>query len=177
MEAIAAVGSVVALIQLATFTGKLTRCLARFGDDTGIARQEIDIFNTGLTNSVTLIRTAQVAIEQHFDAHKDSNLIQYINSTDIMRGLEKEAKLVLVSMKDARRQVLSMEKHRNLIAALLWTFKKKTVMGIQPGMDCIKASFTLLMQTTSLEATTLKITALPDIPENRVELEKLRERM
>jgi len=151
MEAIAVIGGLAAVLQLADASSRCASTLIRFSKNAGSASEEIAHFATQNKTFSSSVRLAYVTLSYHCSRHRVSPVINYIRSKAILEGLDDESRYVRTRVKEADKRIRSLETTFKLWGMLRWTICRDSVLGLSPQMDSIKHSLLLVMQTVQLE--------------------------
>lgn len=155
-EILALVASFAALLQLASYARKFARALHGVSRGAGSAMEEIESFANQARNFSVTIGLAQVSLSDHCRKYKDSRVLAYISSNELLENIAFGP--TRRRLYDATRRVKKrMRSKFTLVTALGWMYQKSSVRELFPEMDHITASLTLIMTTATFEAVNLQL--------------------
>jgi hypothetical protein len=150
-EAIALVGSIFAIVQIAGAASKLSKSLFRTALKAGSARDEIEAFAADIGAFASIIRVAHDALLGH--CHKESNsaVLRYVRDHNILGQLIQQSVRIRKHIEAVRPRVQDLRGRFSMINHAKWMWKKDEVKALHPDMEMVKSNLLLVMHVVSLE--------------------------
>jgi hypothetical protein len=144
MAELAIVGGLAAVLQLSSSARKFTSALYQVAVDAGAATAEIQRFALQVDSFSMVTRASHITLSCYCNKNRDSRLVQFLVSNQVLRNIGSEAKVVDSHLRHIWRKIESLRSRSTLWAYIKWSFSKSSVMKLSPEMESVKTSLNLL---------------------------------
>ncbi|KAL2128564.1 hypothetical protein VTI74DRAFT_9021 [Chaetomium olivicolor] len=151
-EALAIVGGVAAVLQLATSARKFAQVLYSFAADAGAAGTEVERFASQVQSFSDTTEMAQAGLYHYCVENPDTPVVTFIKSRGVLANIDIEARTVKRHLRTIQLRVKNLQSRSMLWASIKWSFKKSSILELGPGMESVKTGLSLALATAQLEA-------------------------
>ncbi|KAI5457857.1 hypothetical protein BGZ63DRAFT_457214 [Mariannaea sp. PMI_226] len=162
-EIVGLVASCTALLQLVKYASKFAHALSDAAHDAGSATQDMANFSDQVFTFSHAIDLTCIALRRHYMKYKESHLLAFLTSHQVMDDLERDTRNVQSRILKANRRLNEevISKY-TIITAVRWMYQKKTIKILLPQMERIKTLLALILliaifETISLDAETIDL--------------------
>ncbi|KAL2255238.1 hypothetical protein VTK26DRAFT_3800 [Humicola hyalothermophila] len=156
-EALAIVGGLAAVTQLAGMAWRLGQDLSRLAANVWTTSDEIKIFADQLKTSSTVIRLSQCTIVNFCEDSPESGVVKHIKSRQLLEKIDTTARRVLRHLRQAYHKVRGMRKSSSLVITLTWFWRKASILEFYPAVECVKTNLGLLISSVLMEEVRSKL--------------------
>lgn len=173
-EIVGVIASCVALGQLVGYGQKFAKELRQFSRCSGSPTEQLQRCANQAAMFWGTIGTAELALDNHCDQHRDSPVLKYVSSMRIFEQFEMDAKFVKRDLSDAIERLRSLTRSRlTIVRFIKWLQYKDSVLVPFPQMELLQNCFQMVATAVNLEACSLtRKNLLPDAIEQEKKLQK-----
>lgn len=151
-EILALPASIAAVMQLADYGWRFAKVLHQFARNTHMAIEELNHFAIQVQSFSDSVGAAQASLHRHFTKYADSPFMAYLLRNRVLENISQDSDFIRRCLRDAKKDVLSMNSKYLLWMSIRWSFKKASILTLQPQMESLKTTLGLLLATAQLDA-------------------------
>lgn len=150
-EALAVIGAVTAILQIAGAATKFSQTLYRTAHYAGSAKEDIQAFAMDIGAFASVIRVAHDAIRGHCEKESNSAVLQFVRDHKILRQLVEQSGRIRKRIEAVRPRIQELRGKFSMINRWKWVLKRPEVKALHPEMECVKTNLLVVMHVVALE--------------------------
>lgn len=161
MEVLAIVGGIVAIGKAAELTTKLARKLYRVTCKAEAIAQEMDFLACHLNTFSSTISSAHCTIRDHYESDKNSKTIKRLNDEGTFQDLAFQTEYLMRRVEDLKEKLKEYKGAPELLARLVWMFKKGAREYICLWMSRVQGLFQSIITQIMYESLQKRLASNP----------------
>ncbi len=153
MDPFSIIGGLAAVTQLCGTALTVANVAHRFARNAGGASAEVKRFADQVRIFADGVRIAELSLRNYCTDTKnqESPLVLFVCSRHLLDLIGDEAKVVQQRLRIIRDQIKGLGSSSILWAAIKWTWKRPSILGLVPEMESIKSSLNLMVVSSMLD--------------------------
>jgi hypothetical protein len=161
MEPLSIIGGIVAVGQAAETATRWVDILYQVSCKAEAIAQGVDFLASHLNTFASTISGAHNTIRDHYESNRESKTIQRLHDNGAFCNLASQTKYLMRRVKELKKQLKEYQETPDILARILWTFKKEKREFICLWMDRVQASFQSIITQVTYEALQKRLVSNP----------------
>ena len=163
-EALAVLGAVAALGQLAGYGEKLVKVLRTYIRHARYAMRDVEYFADEVRSMCTLVKASIESLKSHSVKCPESPVLTYIVARNAVDDLAKQA---LRSMKVAEEHISKLDSGSRWLIVIKWLLNRQSILELHPEIDRVHQKLGLLLQILQTELQVITLNTVQTSEEER----------